>query len=900
MRRSVSFLVILLLILMAFSVLGCSRGKKNPSEAQTTEVIADSQSVDRSLGSSGSASSGSAGVSVADIKSELVSYDFHRYALVIGNNRYEEGALANPVNDAKLIAEKLSEAGFNVYSYQNLDKTGMDDAVSSFVKVVNNDQSATAVVYYAGHGVEVEGVNYLIPVNNRKIGSEADVKIYAYSLDNILTLLDAKEQIIVLDACRNNPFKMSGNRAAGVKGGLGALKEAKKGVTMSYLFAAQSGETAKDGDGNNSLFTTVLSEELAKSSLPLYEIFNNVASRVRDYTSGEQIPLFSSTGSQFVFQSEVLAESILAKWAEQLKSAQDELDKINNDKSSSANSAELAAAQAKLALIEAENEAARKRAEQIKKDAENAILEAEAAKSRNAELQARINSMKSAAENAATQIRMNSSSGFAVMDAINEIEFNKAKIVEINCQIEELIEAKSLELSKEYARKASEIKFAEYQKAELGADGQATSAALSSRNIRISALKAEYDTLLADYITEITTRMKGSDTGIIAVINSETDLMGKTTYTLSSLTGGITLSIDQYDGNKGGWTLSYDIGSMAYDSLFLPYETLTEKEKYAILTDASQYSKYQEYLDNVDMFDSMFRGDVPVIEVEVKCHVIVDDGTLSYQIIPDSLTVMRIDTDKVVFEQSSSELQTIYGKITVRSSTGLDIRNTDEIKQTMISTDITVQYRDGFFVEDMIDLLGWNMGDRVDEIESLEDVIVVDGYRYVYSVGDRGPAGGIIIYDCDADNKNGKAGKDGLISTKCGWRYLEASPYSARVGSQTEFPWGDRGWYWTRRRIGTGKANTAKMVARASKKRTVNAATVCDEYYYGGYDDWFLPSKAELKLLYKQFDAFEEEEYWSSSEAFIIWFFAWSQYSRYFRPVFFRGLENKVHPIRSF
>lgn len=898
MRRNVSFLVILLVILMAFSFLGCSRGKKSSSEAKTTEVAADSQSADRSLGSSGTTNSGSAGVSVDDIKSELISYDFHRYALVIGNNKYEEGALANPVNDAKLIAEKLSEAGFNVYSYQNLDKNGMDDAVSSFVKVVNDDTSATAVVYYAGHGVEVDGVNYLIPVNNRKIGSEADVKIYAYSLDNILSLLDAKEQIIILDACRNNPFKMSGNRAAGVKGGLGALKEAKKGVTMSYLFAAQSGETAKDGDGKNSLFTTILSEELAKSSLPLYEIFNNVASRVRDYTSGEQIPLFSSTGSQFVFQSEILAESILAQWAVQLKAAQEELDKINKSKDNS-NSVELAAAQAKLALIEAENEAARKRAEQMKKDAENAALEAEVAKSRNAELQARIDAMKSAAENAATQIRMNSSSVYAFMDAINEIEFNKAKIVEINAQIEELIEIKSVELSKEYAQKASEIDMAEYQKAELGSNGQPTAAALSNRQIRKNALKAEYDALLEDYISEITTRMKGSDTGILSIINSETVSLGKTTYTMSSLTGGITFSIEQYDGNKGGWTLSYEMGNLINPKkIFLSYEALTGMTKYSVLTDASQYSTYQEYLDNVDMFDSMFRGDVPVIEVEVKCHVIVDAGTLTYQIMPDSLVVRRIDTDKVVFEQSSSELQKAYGKLTVKSSTGLDIRKTDEIVATRISTDVTVQYRDGTFVEDMVNLYGWNLGNWLTEVKYTTSVVVVDGYRFVYSVGDIGPAGGIIIYDCDADNENGKAGKDGLISTECGWRYLEASPYDTDYSM-----WGDKKKCHGKNKIGKGESNTAKILSKASKKRPENAATECDEFTYGGYDDWFLPSKAELKLMRKVLKGTSYKlkgRYWSSSDNFLFRFLAWKQWGG-LRYLWFKGTSNgKARPIRSF
>ena len=895
------YLFLFTTIMIVATLIGCASGGVGPNVSQGNTPKVPTATAE----TEGNAPS---------MEEGYISYDLHRYALVIGNGKYEEGALANPVNDAKLMASKLADAGFDVYTYQNLTKSGMDDAVSSFVKVVNKDSSATAVVYYAGHGVEVDGVNYLIPVDNAKIESEEDVKIYSYSLDNILSLLNAKEQIIILDACRNNPYKMSGDRATGVKGGLGALKDAKKGVTMSYLFAAQSGQTAKDGDGGNSVFTAILAEEIEKGNVPISTLFNSVASRVKVMTNGEQVPLSSTTGSSFIFQSEELAKAVLAKWSQQLKQAEADLNKLESSKKSndSDNAAELAAAQAKLALAQAEKEASEKRTEQIKAEAKKAAEEAEAAKSRSADLQAKIDAMKMAAENAATQVRMNTVAGATIMDAINAIENNKSKIVDINKQVASLSATKSNELSVEYAKKAKEIDDAPYQKAELGSDGKPTSAALSIRQMKKESLKADYDKMLVDYTAEIAARMKGSDASILEVINSDADILGKTTYDLSSLTGGIDVSINQYDGARGGWNLKYKVGTLFSGEIFLPYETLTGKKKVDTITDMSQMADYQEYLDNVDMFDSMFRGDVPVLVVEAKCHVVVGGGTLSYQVVPDSLTVRRIDTDKVVHEMNAQALKNKHGNIVIKSSTGLDIRSADEIKAATITTKALVQYRDGVFETDMTFLLGSVSGNGIvgEDFSPTDIVATIDDYHETWTVGRIGPAGGWIFYDCDADNATGNA--DGLVSTKCGWRYLEAAPSDIKQGSDVKFMWGDDLISGTMTRLGTGKSNT-EIIAKASTSRKPNAATLCNDYAYGGYDDWFLPSKDELNLMYTNlksiglggfandvsiYDSFIG--YWSSSRDGDT-YAAWTQgFNKGSQDHSYCGNGYRVRPVRAF
>ena len=146
-----------------------------------------------------------------------------------------------------------------------------------------------------------------------------------------------------------------------------------------------------------------------------------------------------------------------------------------------------------------------------------------------------------------------------------------------------------------------------------------------------------------------------------------------------------------------------------------------------------------------------------------------------------------------------------------------------------------------------------------------------------YKVGDKGPSGGYIFYDCDADNtEDGGAGEDGLKSSVCGWRYLEAAPSDATTvegSTTTDFPsWGPDGKnYGTETGIGKGKSNTELILEETGDFPAFNA---CAEYGKDTkYTDWFLPSKDELNLMYtvlkveKKTGSFAAEWYWSSSEA---------------------------------
>ena len=167
-------------------------------------------------------------------------------------------------------------------------------------------------------------------------------------------------------------------------------------------------------------------------------------------------------------------------------------------------------------------------------------------------------------------------------------------------------------------------------------------------------------------------------------------------------------------------------------------------------------------------------------------------------------------------------------------------------------------------------LAAWNTKDGAKfnfNTEITEDIELKAAWKPTYTVGEQGPAGGIIFYDVDADNASGNA--DGLIAYDCGWRYLEASPN--KISSQYEWTNRTSGSYGTKTGIGEGKSNTQALIDY--KKKSTNskfpAAEQCDSYTNGGYDDWFLPSKDELYKMYQLKDKtnLTGGYYWSSSES---------------------------------
>ncbi|MCK4312407.1 MAG: SUMF1/EgtB/PvdO family nonheme iron enzyme [Candidatus Cloacimonetes bacterium] len=210
----------------------------------------------------------------------------NRFALVIGNSDYKGVPLRNPVNDANDIAATLRELDFEVIKRTNLNKRELEESAETFENMITS--SDVALFYYSGHGLQVDGINYLIPLN-ANIDEANDVRYEAVELNRIITKLEkARLNIIILDACRDNPFK--GFRST--SRGLAQISTDKVGTFIAY--STGPGKVAIDGTGRNSPYTKNLIAKM-KTDMKIEDAFKEVAKSVFSETNGKQKPWLSSS-----------------------------------------------------------------------------------------------------------------------------------------------------------------------------------------------------------------------------------------------------------------------------------------------------------------------------------------------------------------------------------------------------------------------------------------------------------------------------------------------------------------------------------------------------------------------------------------------------------------------------
>ena len=212
-----------------------------------------------------------------------------RVALVIGNATYQELPLKNPVNDARAVAKRLSGLGFEVIKLENANRGEMEDAIADFEERLGPGNAG--LFYYAGHGLQVRGQNYLVPVD-AVIESESRVRTQAVPLSHVTSAMNYAESrinFILLDACRNNPFERS---MRGGSRGLAAV-DAAAGTLVSY--ATAPGSVAADGDGENGVYTGALLKALDRPGLTAEQVFKEVRKEVSRVTRRKQTPWESSS-----------------------------------------------------------------------------------------------------------------------------------------------------------------------------------------------------------------------------------------------------------------------------------------------------------------------------------------------------------------------------------------------------------------------------------------------------------------------------------------------------------------------------------------------------------------------------------------------------------------------------
>ena len=207
-----------------------------------------------------------------------------RIALVIGNEAYKDSPLANPVNDAKAVSAALRAAGFEVIERHNQGAVEMRRAIREFGEKLRG--KGAGLFYFAGHGVQVNGRNFLIPAN-ADIRYEDEIEDQSVDVSLVLGKMEsakARINLVILDACRNNPF-VRGSRSA--QQGLAAM-EAPIGSLIAY--ATSPGQVASDGQGRNGLYTQFLVREIERPGLKVEDVFKRVRAAVRQASNGRQVP----------------------------------------------------------------------------------------------------------------------------------------------------------------------------------------------------------------------------------------------------------------------------------------------------------------------------------------------------------------------------------------------------------------------------------------------------------------------------------------------------------------------------------------------------------------------------------------------------------------------------------
>jgi len=215
-----------------------------------------------------------------------------RVALVIGNSEYQNtGFLLNPVNDAADISQALRNTGFEVLEYKNLGLVEMKRTIDLFgARLMNHD---VGLFYYAGHGIQARGVNYLVPVD-AKIYSENDVEYNCVDVGRMLAKMEdagSRTNIVILDACRDNPFERSWTRSTRGRGL--AFMNAPTGSLIAY--ATSPGTTASDGSGDNGLYTSAILNHIYEEDVSILQMFQKVRKDVREVSGGTQIPWESTS-----------------------------------------------------------------------------------------------------------------------------------------------------------------------------------------------------------------------------------------------------------------------------------------------------------------------------------------------------------------------------------------------------------------------------------------------------------------------------------------------------------------------------------------------------------------------------------------------------------------------------
>ncbi len=784
-----------------------------------------------------------------------------RAALVIGNSAYKGSPLPNPVNDATDIAASLKEADFEVLLRTDVDLAGMEQALADFQKLLKGKD--TALLYYAGHGVQVGGENFLIPVKE-DIQSEVQVKTKAVALGDLLDRVKGagvKTALVFLDACRDNPFP--GSSRSGSRGL--AVVAPPPEVETCIAYATQPGNTAQDGSGRNGVFTAAMLKNLGTPGASLSDLMTSVIADVKTATGGKQQPrVDNGLSKSFYFVDPALAAARAQAALDKSKSELASLDTALADLQKRIASSGDAQATQKLQV-----EQQRQQALQQAKALEAQNLAATAAKQQAAaEVAAKLATEKAAAQEASLKAQ----SDLSNLAAARRAELDKLAQAaasdnpDVLIDTVERLEKVLAEVDGQYAAALKRSLDA----ANSGWDKQLV--VIKAQQPDITESDAEFAVRQGQEKTELedkrqaelgSTRanIEGQRTSQTASMRSQfNDTLNTLNTRVWTVTGSsAALTIGTFDRNAKTWPFA--VGSADPSLPMVPVNVVVDlgnvaDQKAAILSlDAAVKAK--------------------ALIAEFDWGITRDTANKRYAIDIRAVRVRNLTSNEAVAQASPNQRAAYF-------VTGKRAKPTAAVGSISIAGSAKDGagdvYIDGLKVGSLPYSAKMAEGNFKVEVRWPDDgampfakaVAIAPGQtttvkvadKLIITVGGKGPAGGFVFYD------------KGNYSD--GWRYLEAAPKD----QSTNIVWWNGSYkdIRTNTAVGSGKSNTDAIIAAQGSGNY--AATLCKNLSIGGFSDWFLPSKDELGLMYTNLKkaglgGFSGSWLWSSSQDSSV--YAWSQ-----------------------
>ncbi len=774
-----------------------------------------------------------------------------RVALVIGNGAYLANALKNPPNDAEDVAAALKESGFEVSLVKDASLEAMDKAVNDFAAKLKG--ADTGLFYYAGHGVAIDGMNWLIPVSPR-IDDAASVKSKAVSVDTVVGKMEAtgvRTVLVFLDSCRDNPFP--GASRSGTRGL--AVVASPKTQNSLIAYATSPGDVAQDGSGRNGVFSGAVIKQLTQPGLELNIMMRNVKAEVAAATGNKQNPRVDDGMKEpFYFVDPALAAARAQAALDKSKSELASLDTALADLQKRIASSGDAQAKQKLQV-----EQQRQQALQQAKALEAQNLAATAAKQQAAaEVAAKLATEKAAAQEASLKAQ----SDLSNLAAARRAELDKLAQAaasdnpDVLIDTVERLEKVLAEVDGQYAaalKRSLDAANSGWDKQLVVIKGQTPDIIETDAEFaaRIAGEKSDLEQKRQAELASTRANIEGQRISQTASMRKQYNDTFNTLQTrIWTVTGSnATLSIGTFDRNARTWPFA-----VASADPSLPMVPVTV---------VAQLGNAADPRAAILALDAAVKANA--LAAEFDWGITRDTANKRYVIDIRAVRVRNLTSNEAVAQASPNQRAAYFvtgkrgapvpigaGNLIVKEGIGAaggDVyiegkkrgKTPLSISLPIGTANLQVRWADPYS--------GFSQQVKINEGQSVTVVVV----KATLKIGDAGPAGGTVFYD------------KGKVSD--GWRYLEAAPSDQSSGIQ---------WYngnyidiKTNTAVGSGKSNTDAIIAAQGSGNY--AATLSKNLSIGGFSDWFLPSKDELNLMYTSLKkaglgGFGGSWLWSSSQ----------------------------------